>query len=335
MKKTHLEYLRVLSIIGVLTIHVTAGYFNKFGQVPETTWWVANILNAFSRFCVPMFIMISGALLLGKEIKLVTFYRKKLKRVGVPLIFWNIFYFVLLWCLTGDFYEVVRNSVRLGCTYYHLWFLSMFMVLMLFVPILNRIICRGEISLLEFRITSLITFSLLLASFVFKVLGLIFDTIYFPWIGEIPFYIGYLFCGYFLEQVWSKKINRLVALGAILVLTIIGIVLNYVLAKKFDLVKDSFVLDNSGILVACICVLLFLFFKELPATSNLIVRNLSNASFGIYLIHPFWMLIFGKIFSNATEYGLVYMPANLFFTLALSYLSVIIINKTPYLKLVC
>src|SRR6185312_8313743 len=87
-----LDLLRILSISGVVAIHV---FGLRVGAEPKgnTSWWVATILDIGFIWVVPVFIMISGALLLGSK-QLVAdpggFYRKRAMRIIPALVAWNL-----------------------------------------------------------------------------------------------------------------------------------------------------------------------------------------------------------------------------------------------------
>ncbi|MGL5085683.1 MAG: acyltransferase family protein, partial [Clostridium sp.] len=63
----YLDVLRIISILGVILIHDTASNVANLSHIGSESWWVANILNASFRWAVPIFFMISGALLANKE----------------------------------------------------------------------------------------------------------------------------------------------------------------------------------------------------------------------------------------------------------------------------
>ena len=108
-----------------------------------------NVVDAFSRWCVPVFVMISGALLLapGKTEGAGTFYRKRAARVLVPLLFWSAFY--LLWVFIKGSLKgnppgaaALLHRIAIGEPYYHLWFLYMLVPLYLVTPLLCQIVAR-------------------------------------------------------------------------------------------------------------------------------------------------------------------------------------------------
>ena len=84
-----LDNSRLIATFAAVFLHVAAGvvvYSNPGSQY----WWAGNIYNSFVRWCVPVFVMVSGALLLNpnKMESMETFYKKRLSRILIPLLFW-------------------------------------------------------------------------------------------------------------------------------------------------------------------------------------------------------------------------------------------------------
>lgn len=88
---------RVIAAFAVVILHVSACVFPPDLQLGTANWWWANGYDAATRWAVPVFVMISGGLLLvpGKKESLALFYKKRLSRILVPLIFWSILYLSL------------------------------------------------------------------------------------------------------------------------------------------------------------------------------------------------------------------------------------------------
>ena len=62
----YIDFLRVIALFMVVMIHVSAFYF--FGEaVSSKTWMVAHFYDSLSRPAVPIFIMVSGMLLLSSN----------------------------------------------------------------------------------------------------------------------------------------------------------------------------------------------------------------------------------------------------------------------------
>jgi surface polysaccharide O-acyltransferase-like enzyme len=139
-----MDSARVLAIVAVVLIHVLAPTVEGRGvDVGSGAWWLANTLNSASRWCVPVFLMISGALALNPErvSRPRDFYRRRWQRIGVPLVFWTGFYllfrrFVLDSGLTPD---QAASAVAAGAPFLQLYFLYVLAGLALITPFLKVI----------------------------------------------------------------------------------------------------------------------------------------------------------------------------------------------------
>lgn len=66
---------------------------------PEFNLW-GGIYGSFLRPCVPLFVMITGILLLPVKMSFEDFYKKRLLRIAVPFLLWSVLYNLFPW-LTG------------------------------------------------------------------------------------------------------------------------------------------------------------------------------------------------------------------------------------------
>src|SRR5437763_9984766 len=75
------DAIRILGTIAVVIGHVADMRFG--GNALDRDWWVANFWDAFTRWAVPAYIMLSGALLLDpvRAEHPSDFYRKRLGRI--------------------------------------------------------------------------------------------------------------------------------------------------------------------------------------------------------------------------------------------------------------
>lgn len=98
----YIDLLKVLSIFAIISIHVFMVWQNAE---------VKNInIYAFSsivRFGVPVFVMISGALLLNRDIEITSFLKKKVRRLVTPFIFYYILTaIVIVGVLNSTHYQI-------------------------------------------------------------------------------------------------------------------------------------------------------------------------------------------------------------------------------------
>jgi surface polysaccharide O-acyltransferase-like enzyme len=142
-----LDLARVLAIVAVLVVHVTMNAVNG-ARTPEgsASWWAANVLNSSSRWCVPVFLMVSGALLLDprKTDRPRDFYRRRLARIGVPVLVWTAVYLAFRRLYLGEDVTAgeAARDVASGTPFLQLYFLYVLLGLYLLTPFL-RIILRA------------------------------------------------------------------------------------------------------------------------------------------------------------------------------------------------
>ena len=95
------DLLRFIAIIMVIAIHC-ADPFNVSPEArsnPDFNYW-GSIYGSVLRACVPIFVMITGGLLLPVKMNIGEFYRKRLLRIAVPFLLWSVLYNLFPW-ITG------------------------------------------------------------------------------------------------------------------------------------------------------------------------------------------------------------------------------------------
>ena len=130
------DVLKIIAIFGVILLHVSAFWLVPFQETRE--WWIGNIYDSFSRWCVPLFVMVSGALLLPGADKrpLRRFLLVRVRRILIPFLVWSVVYFLYRIHVKGNDLPLSGFFVMLLTEpiYYHLWFIYMLIVLYLFAP---------------------------------------------------------------------------------------------------------------------------------------------------------------------------------------------------------
>lgn len=290
MKRTiYFDYLRVIACFAVIVLHVSAGQWHDYTE-PTFEWNVMNIYDSATRFCVPIFLMISGALFLNpeKKLSLRKLYTHNILRVITAFCFWSFIYA----CYTFTPSEGPSFLTLLLCGHLHMWFLWLIVGLYMLVPILRKVVENRRV--MEY---------FLLLSFVFSfVIPFIFDLtkIFIPFLSSIvsigETYINnlhlsmlsaftfYFVLGYYLHTTRvNKRIeNTFILLGA---LSSIGIAaLTYFLFHLKGILDMSFYRYGT-FLVSLESIAVFLLVKRLGNVESKIVYSISKYSFGIYLIH--------------------------------------------------
>ncbi len=88
------DLLRCVAAVAVIAIHVLAPYRDGLGVIPFDHWVTAVSVNSVTRWAVPVFILISGALMLSDDRPFNASYyvRRRLGKVLIPflLILWHV-----------------------------------------------------------------------------------------------------------------------------------------------------------------------------------------------------------------------------------------------------
>lgn len=98
-----LDVLKLIAIFMVICVHCSDP-FNVSLEArsnPDYSFW-GSIYGSFLRPCVPLFVMITGTLLLPVKLSMREFYKKRLLRIAFPFVIWSVLYNLFPW-LTGVF----------------------------------------------------------------------------------------------------------------------------------------------------------------------------------------------------------------------------------------
>ena len=138
------DAMRFLGVLGVVFVH-TCDMVMFSGTATATEWWVANLADPLGRWAVPVFVMLSGALLLhpSRTESAKRFYRRRLARLGVPIVFWSAFYVLFSIHYTGwgspawNAPNSVWKGILRGYPYIHLHFIFRLAGLYALTPMLR------------------------------------------------------------------------------------------------------------------------------------------------------------------------------------------------------
>lgn len=336
-----IDLIRVVAVYQVVLVHLSYVIFFK-EDVLSPNWIAANFYDSLSRMGVPLFFMVSGYLLLGRNEPIAQFFRKRFMKVGVPTIFWSAIYLLLS-------VEVYRNgsmapfgiflsmlkAMYLGDVEIHLWFLYILIGIYLVVPILRVYVSaasRQDLTyfvIIWFLATPLLEAANRLTGFQVALV-----------IPVVTGYIGYFMLGYLLANVsLSRRGLILSAFGCIVAIAITFFGTNWLSIGSAPIDAYLYSYFSPPTVFASICG--FLLLKELGKNLGIAggpVRTIASTSFGIFLIH---ILVIQLLRNGDLGFRLyswmapsVYMiPLTGLVVFFLSAGTVFIIQKIPGLKL--
>lgn len=143
----YISYLRVAAIVGVVSIHSIGLTVDNRAHVTRGVYQFATAAETAVAWCVPVFVMISGALLLpdvpGESMG--AFYRRRLRRIGVAALFWNAWYFAFRGLVLHKPIDPMRiaRDLMLAKTYTALYFFPLIIGLYMITPILRPFFARA------------------------------------------------------------------------------------------------------------------------------------------------------------------------------------------------
>lgn len=289
------DTLRFLAIFGVIILHV----FQSFPSGTCIASFKIISLSEIFKFAVPVFLMISGALLLGREIELGDFLKRRFTRLTFPFILYMIIYAVILFLLMSyvtGFGGLDKWLLKLP--FHYNWYFWTIFSLYLAIPVINKFILHSSFKEIEYFL-----YVLVIGSIVYQ----IFLVLKFESFIDLNFFIGpiaYLILGYWLShKEFSTRVYKIAIvffIGATL-LKMSGqlgylpmpLIENYEATRS--MIVSSFI--DMGFLQIIQASSLFLIIRYIYSCDNAIhslltgskvntfILSVSQASYGMYLFH--------------------------------------------------
>jgi surface polysaccharide O-acyltransferase-like enzyme len=288
-KLNWINNLRLIAMFAVVVLHTASPLLFNYKMASLGNWVAADIYNAATRFAVPVFVMITGALLLGKDYELGDFVKKRLGRLLLPFLFWSLVYVGYQWYEEIIYFNrgtwgnisLVLYQLKIGSSY-HLWYVYLLVGLYLVIPVISKFVRNAlEKELLYFLAIWFIT--ILISSPYLTRFDTAVDIRYFSG------YIGYLVLGYYLA---NKKFNFpgvvfIAALVFICFATIITIGTYYLEVRTKEL--STYFYEPVGPFVVMLSASAFIIAKnvtvKIPPKLESIFNNTGKYTLGIYFSH--------------------------------------------------
>lgn len=286
------DLIRVIAIVLVVLVHAAVFPYPMQGQVTLTlafNWWTTDVYGAVANISVPLFVMLSGALLLNPvkaDEPMRVFFKKRFARIGLPMIFWTVAYF--LWGYYMHGYPLTPSSILegvLGGSYYHLWFLYLLVGLYLVTPVLRVLVQHLDRHRFRYLLALWVVGSFLVPFFqVF--LDFNFNPVMFVFTG----WVGYFLLGYYLLK--SKVSSRTLIAGV--VLGLLGAIIGDAVAPAImGTAATGFFRSPLTFNMIIASAAMFLILLAVPATKiqngnatvNRVIHWISQNTLAIYLFH--------------------------------------------------
>jgi surface polysaccharide O-acyltransferase-like enzyme len=347
-RAVYVDLIRTIAIIGVILLHasgswlITSQQMNEMSPLESVRWAVVDVYQSAARICVPLFVMLTGALLLqpGKNDSLSAFFKKRWARIGLPFLFWGAAYFAwdfLVIHMPFSLSAIIQGI--LNGPYTHFWYLYVLIGLYLLTPMLRVFIAHADQTLMDYFVILWVLGTAILPVFTlftaFKLNSNIFT---------IPWAAGYFVLGTCLLTVRMRRSTSSIIM-------VLGIALTafctYGLAATVGGTGMYFFQEYFSPTVILASVVAFLLLltiqpptvqKEIsPSIVNKLIKVISQNSLPIFLIHV--MLLeslqngyFGFAIDRNTINPIIEVPLMTIIVLFVSLAIVLLLKKVPYLN---
>ncbi len=344
-RKTWLDMLRILASFLVCYNHSHGFEMVLGGWEPyDLSCWAGLLFDAFTTVNIPLFFMISGALLLDKEESWETLFRKRIFRFLILLTGFSVLIYVGKPPQEASFGDFVRRFLGGEITISY-WYLYAYLSFLLVLPFLRRIArgLRGQDVLVLLGIRVCLALSFLMLDLVPRNLG--YEALTLSRNFQIPvasteflFYplIGHYLANQFPVQKLRGKHHFLCA-GIL-----IGSCGLSALAAYAEGVQFGFTQSYIGLFSFCAAAALFLLARcflesrRIPEKLASAARIMGSLTLGIYLLEP----LVGHILRDIFFQGVLWVPDQILLRSVLWSLSVMLtggsitwlLQKLPGLK---
>ena len=338
-KKIHLEIIRVIALVCIMFNHTgdrgNGAYLYTDGRMTFTVSLIGDII---CKIGVPLFLMISGALLLKKEENLQQIYGKRVLRIiKVIVLFTTVRYVYECYVVKQRVFSVYEliEAIFSGNLFTPYWFLYAYLSILLTLPFLKKMIRNLDKKEMSIFILLMFGFNVIL-----PVVSVVFDL----WF-EMSFMFGVSYCyfilGYYLEHLTDKSVytkkNMIVA-----ILTFLGsTALTYWIIIRDRAALGIIRYEHTSVLAIVMASCIFFTVKAVYGVeekkesvwSKWIV-TIGSCSFGIYLIEDYLRNALGFICDSLASYISI-LPACMVWLAIVMVAGVIVVlfmKKLPILK---
>jgi surface polysaccharide O-acyltransferase-like enzyme len=343
------DLIRTFGIILVVLLHASNEYYTTIMQTSLESpvyWWSSTIYKSFALPCVPLFVILSGALLLqpsktNEPIRV--FLKKRFNRIGLAFMFWSAIY--LVWAFLVSQTPVTFDNIVEGTlyslfsgSYYHFWFLYLIAGLYLLTPILRKIVSVKDPKILKYLI--LLWFvDVAVVPLIQMITGYsLNDTVF-----VVGGFIGYFVLGIYLQRV---KVSSSILRVLFFLSFIFTIVSTWFMHFHFDSIgQNYFFFGYLSVNVILASVTMFMLLSKLPVNwsrnihplVNRVVHAIGKNTLPIYMFHLIVMETLqrgylGFKLSLTVMNPVIGIPVMTVVTLLITFGLILFMKKVPVLR---
>lgn len=323
-----LDFVKFIAIFMMIAVHCTDNVTPAERSEPWYNLW-GSFYGSFMRPAIPLFVMVTGALLLPVRQNISAFYKKRLTRLIVPFIIWSVLYNLFPWItgvlrlsptvindffawaepdqsFSGALHNILMIPFNFSMLAVQMWYVYMLIGLYLYMPIFSAWIKQASIK--EQQVFLFLWFISLFIPYLREYLTKdLWGTCSWNEFGLLYYFAGfngYLLLGYYIVNndinfSWSKlAIVGVPSFAVGYCITFFGFKsVTAVPGQPAELVELFFTYCSPNVLMMTLPV--FLVVRKIQFSSVIIRRfsvSISTCTFGIWMSHylflgPCYMLV--------------------------------------------
>ncbi len=272
-RQSNFELLRIFSMFLIVGSHFAVHGTYESPDYSTIEQIALDILRIGGKLGSNVFVMIGAYFLVGKNFKF-----ERVIRIGVQV--W--LYSIGILAIAAYFLHLDKNDVYLSIFPFPdaYWFATTYILLLLFIPVLNKLISLVGKNGLEFILSTLFMLWIVLPSLNLATFGLN----NFTWFAFLYLAVSYikLYTDDKLSQIPWGMVGITTLAITILLIVWFHLVSHFIPEKLNDVLIQ---LRQNGLLTVILSFSLFLFAKESKVFISPVVNYLSGLTFTVYLIH--------------------------------------------------
>lgn len=314
----YLDLARFIAIISISMNHAVNRSFDVYGdslaelnELPLYMTIIKCVWYIFSRIGVPIFLMISGALLLPRDYtkpgKIKGFVKHNWLNLFITTEIWLAIMFWFLNMTSGSvlrteglgkaLFSFVENQLFVNqTTFGSMWYMPMILCVYLMIPVIS--VALNKIDQKYFILPMTIA---VLSGMVVPLFNAVLDAAGSDYLINFALsiadlfslYLIYILLGYFISQGLLKKLSDVFVITA----AIVSFLLTCAFQFWIYTTDSNYIVRYDSLLLAICAVFLFEALRRIKNNKgeNKIVTEISKISFAIYFIHIFIMTVLEKV----------------------------------------
>ena len=322
IRNTNLDLLKIMACVGVVLLHTTMPGFKETGS-----WNYLTYLYYLGTYSIPLFFMVNGYLLLGKNGISYSYILQTIKWILVTVSIWTL----IIWIYKRDFPEnpikKVLGSLLQRGYFFQFWFFGALILIYLCLPILKKFLKSKKRYLLILSVLVIIGLVVELTNILLQMPVQVYVIQTFRLWTWFFYYILGGFLAQFDKEFIKNGFKRWMKIVAVLLLLITPVILFFLAKTIYHNLFAEYFYDILFVKIVSLGVFLTILTLSLKESKYKWIVSLSNQTMGVFIVHTYVMKVLEKLLGFSYTGAYLLLPI---FTLCISFFVISLLMKIPY-----